>query len=127
MSGFLRSTIAHVGFAFLAMGSWAAFANRGHAMPAPLLAFATQGALSAAITLCLKRGLEALARRLDGAAALIVPPLAAALASASVLTLVHILAGTPEILRTIALPLTVVTSYAALYSRALTRDKETAR
>jgi len=32
----MRSSVVHVAFAFVAMGSWAAFANRAHPMPAPL-------------------------------------------------------------------------------------------
>lgn len=115
MTGLLRSGIVHVLFAFLAMGSWAAFANRLHPMPAPLLAGLVQGGLSACITLFLKRSIDLLVSRLDGVAARIVPPVAAAAISASLLTTLHGLSGTPEILATVALPLAVATSYAALY------------
>jgi mannose/fructose/N-acetylgalactosamine-specific phosphotransferase system component IIC len=107
-----RSGIVHVLFAFLALGSWAAFANRLHPMPAPLVAGLLQGGLSASITLFLKRGIDFLATRLDGAAALIVPPIAAASISASLLTTIHGLSRTPEILATVALPLAVATTYA---------------
>ncbi|MGO4172783.1 hypothetical protein AB4Z16_11355 [Bosea sp. TAF32] len=117
----MRSSIVHVAFAFLAMGSWAAFANRGHAMPAPLQAGLIQGALSASITLVLKRCIEYLAGRFTGLAALLAPPLIAGLVSASVLTVIHTIGGTPEIARTIAVPLTVATSYAALYNYSLWR------
>lgn len=107
--------------AFLLMGGWAAYANSAHPMPRPLIAGLVQGCLSALITLGLKRMLEALARRLTGAAALILPVLAAAVLSAALLSAVHTLAGTPEVLRTIAVPVTVTTLYAASYTLALWR------
>lgn len=119
-----RSSVVHVAFAFLAMGSWAAFANRAHPMPAPLLAGLIQGALSAVITLLLKRGIEELAKRFAGLAALLAPPLIAGLVSASLLTVIHTIGGTPEIGRTIAVPLSVATSYAALYNLSLWRSRK---
>lgn len=106
-------------FAFLAMGGWAVFANRTHAMPAPLLAGAVQGVLSACITLFLKRIIDCAAARLSGLAALILPPLIAFIISVSLLTAIHTLAGTPEVLATLAVPLTVATTYAAIYNYAL--------
>ena len=114
-----RSSAVHVLFAFLAMGGWAVLANRAHAMPAPLFAGVIQGGLSAAITLFLKRVIEALALHLHGVAALLAPPVITCLVSASLLTLIHTLSGTPEVLATIALPMTVATSYAALYNVSL--------
>jgi hypothetical protein len=120
----MRSSIVHVGFAFVAMGSWAAFANRAHPMPAPLYAGLLQGAISATITLVLKRAIEYLASRFTGLTALLAPPVIAGLVSASLLTLLHTLAETPEIAKTIAVPLTVATSYAALYNYSLWRIRK---
>ena len=120
----MRSSIVHVGFAFLAMGGWAAFANRAHPMPAPLQAGLLQGAISATITLVLKRAIEYLASRFSGLTALLAPPAIACLVSASLLTLLHTLIGTPEIAKTIAVPLTVATSYAALYNYSLWRIRK---
>ena len=120
----MRSSIVHVGFAFLAMGSWAAFANRAHPMPAPLYAGLLQGAISATITLVLKRAIEYLASRFSGLTALLAPPVIAGLVSASLLTILHTLGGTPEIAKTIAVPLTVATSYAALYNYSLWRIRK---
>jgi len=120
----MQSSIVHVAFAFIAMGSWAAFANRAHPMPAPLIAGLIQGTLSAIITLVLKRGIEYLARRFTGLTALLAPPVIAGLVSASVLTIIHTIGGTPEIGRTIAVPLTVATSYAALYNVSLWRSRK---
>ena len=114
-----RSSAVHVGFAFAAMGGWAVFANRAHPAAQALVAGLLQGALSAATTLVLKKAVEALAARLAGLKALLVPPLVAGLISAAVLTSSHALAGTPEVLATVALPLSVATSYAAIWSYAL--------
>ena len=52
------STPLHVGFAFLAMGAWATFANRNHPLPDALLAGLVQGAASGLITFTLKKALE---------------------------------------------------------------------
>jgi len=47
---FLQSSITHISFAFVAMGSWAVFANWAHPMPKPLFAGLLQGLMSATIT-----------------------------------------------------------------------------
>ncbi|MFJ5370376.1 hypothetical protein ACIPIA_14235 [Bosea sp. CER48] len=122
-AGLMRSSIVHVAFAFLAMGSWAAFANRAHPMPAPLHAGLIQGVISASITLVLKRCIEFLAGRFSGLPALLAPPVIAGLVSASLLTFLHTIGGTPEVARTIAVPLTVATTYAALYNFSLWRSR----
>lgn len=116
---FARSGGVHFLAAFCAMGGWALFANRMHPMPAPLLAGLVQGVLSGAITLVLKRFVEAAAARFAGLAALVTPPALAGLLSAAILTAIHAASGTPEILSTIALPLAVSTGYAALYALSL--------
>jgi ABC-type cobalamin transport system permease subunit len=116
-----RQSAVHMAGAFLAMGGWAIFANRSHPMPDPLIAGILQGALSALITLFLKRMIEALSMRLSGSYALVLPPLGAAVVSFVLLVTLHSLAGTPEIAATIAIPLIVSTSYALLYSYSLWR------
>lgn len=118
---FARQSAVHMAGAFLAMGGWAIFANRHHPMPQPMIAGLLQGTVSAIITLFLKRMIEAAVRRLDGVFALVVPPLLAAGVSLGLLVTLHSLAGTPEIAATIAVPLIVSTSYAAIYSFALWR------
>ncbi len=120
-----RSSFVHVAIAFLAMGSWAVFANRAHPMPQPLVAGVVQGALSGAITFVLKRMLEALSARFSGISALVLPPLIAVALSLVVLTAIHTLAGTPEILSTIALPTSVTAAYSMTYTAALWRDRRT--
>jgi hypothetical protein len=118
-----RNGNVHVAFAFLAMGGWAVFANRMHPMPRPLYAGLVQGVLSVGITLVLKTVVEALAARFSGVPALVLPPLAASLISAGLLSTIHAIAGTPEIAATIAVPLTVATSYAAAYNYSLWRGR----
>lgn len=114
-----QSGVLHVAVAFVLMGSWAVFANRSHPMPAQLVAGAVQGALSGLITFGLKRVVERTSRRFTGLASLVLPPLAAFTISVCLLTLLHTASGTPEIAATIAVPLTVSTGYAALYSWTL--------
>ncbi|WP_449467800.1 hypothetical protein [Stenotrophomonas humi] len=108
--------------AFVAMGGWATFANSGHSMPQPLIAGVVQGTLSALITLFLKRMIEALSARLPGSIGGWLPPLAALTASLTLLTSIHWLAGTPEIVRTIIVPLSVTGVYGTLYNIALRRS-----
>lgn len=119
MTGILRSSTAHGIAGFLLMGGWAAFANRAHPMPAPLFAGLVQGALTACITLFLKRMIEAIFHRTGGLAQLLLPPLTALAVSTGLLTTVHRLAGTPALLATIAVPLCVSTGYAFLYTLTL--------
>jgi LytS/YehU family sensor histidine kinase len=113
------SSIVHVLFAFLAMGGWAVFANRMHPMPRPVISGLVQGILSACLTLFLKSVIEALSKRFRGLAALWAPPLIACLGSTGILVTIHALSGTPEIVKTIAVPLLVSTSYAALYNYSI--------
>lgn len=118
------SNAAHMAVAFLAMGGWAVLANSAHPPGQALLAGAVQGTVSAAITLVLKRMIEALARRLPGLAALVLPPVLAVLTSLVLLSVIHHrLAGTPELLRTIAVPLSVTALYSASYAFALWRSR----
>lgn len=120
-----RSSAMHMAFAFIAMGSWAAFANSTHPMPRPLIAGVVQGTLSALITLFLKRMLEALSARLPGSTGVWLPPLVAILVSLTLLGSIHWLAGTPEILRTIAVPMSVTAVYATAYNLTLRRSAAT--
>ena len=116
-----QNSLVHIGIAFLAMGGWAVFANRAHPWPQPLIAGVVQGALSGAITFVLKRMIERLAASFSGIAALVLPPLIAVALSLALLTSIHMLAGTPEILATIALPTSVTAIYSTIYTAALWR------
>jgi hypothetical protein len=118
-----KSTALHVALAALAMGGWALFANSGHGLAAAMAPAAAQGLLSGGITFFLKRALEAMSARLAGPLAYLLPPAATAGTILAVLTGVHALIGTPEIARTIAVPWSVSTLYAIVYSAALTRGK----
>ncbi len=115
----LRQGWLHLAGAFALMGGWALIANRAHPWADMLTAGLVQGSLSAIITLFLKRLIEALVAMLDGARALLLPPLACGAISVLLLSLIHSLAGTPELLATIAVPMIVSTTYATLYTVTL--------
>jgi len=117
------SGTVHVLFAFLAMGGWAGFANRDHAMPQPLYSGLLQGVLSACLTLFLKSVIDALSERFTGITRFWAPPLIACLGSASLLTALHALIGTPEIASTVAVPLLVSTGYASIYNYSISRRR----
>ena len=117
-----RSSLVHAAFAFAAMGSWAMFANREHGVAAMLVGGAVQGALSACITLCLKHIIENLVLMFAGWLSRIMPVIICFLLSLFLLSAIHILMGTPEVLTTIAIPLSVSTLYAAAYSQAIFRQ-----
>lgn len=121
LSRFAGSGFVHVGFAFLAMGGWAVFANRAHAMPRPVLAGLVQGTMSALLTLCLKTAIDALSRRFSGVSSFWAPPAIACALSIALLVAVHAVSGTPEILRTIMVPVAVSVSYSAIYSYSIYR------
>ncbi|MGD9967672.1 MAG: hypothetical protein AB7T59_14215 [Hyphomonadaceae bacterium] len=127
------NTAVHVAFGFIAMGAWAVFANRHHALAEALSAGLVQGIVSGVLTLFLKKSLERMSAMFltaQGAdegtgrniAALIVPPMITAATILAILVAAHSLAGTPEILATIAVPWTVSTSYAILYNLRLWRQ-----
>ncbi|OCP00867.1 MULTISPECIES: hypothetical protein [unclassified Ensifer] len=123
LKGLAGNSVVHVAFAFFAMGGWALVANRHHPMPKPLVAAVVQGTLSALLTLYLKTAIDALSKRVRGARRLFLPPLLACLGSSALLVAIHAATGTPEILRTIAVPLAVSTSYAALYNYSISRGE----
>ncbi|MFC6447762.1 hypothetical protein [Shinella zoogloeoides] len=111
--------VTHFSVACAAMGGWAAFSNRFHPMPAPLTAALIQGVVSGCITLALKGTIERTSSRFSGWSALVAPPVIACILSAIIAVTMHRIGGTPELGQTIVLPLTVSTTYAALYSLAL--------
>jgi hypothetical protein len=118
-AGLARATWVHALVAFAGMGAWGIFANRGHGFGPAILAGVVQGALSATITVFLKRGLEAMHVRLAGWASVVAPPLVACALVLAVLLTAHRLAGTPEVWATIAVPYAVSTSYGWLYTIGL--------
>ncbi len=113
------TTAAHLGVAFVAMGGWTIVANSTASMSRMLLAGALQGTLSAILTFGMKALVEETVRRASAQSARVVAPAFCALFSATVLMSLHRLAGTPEILATVAVPLAVSTGYAALYAHQL--------
>ena len=118
-----ESGAVHVFGAFVLMGSWAVFANWAYPMPRPLIAGFVQGTMSGIITLGLKHLLEMLVKRLSDLWALLVPPLFACGLSITILGMIHSIAGTPEILATLVVPVSVATLYAAVYTFGLWSKK----
>jgi len=104
---------------FLLMGGWAAFANSGHPMPAPVWAGIVQGCLTAGITLIMKRVIEAVVGATSMPWQVSLPPLAAAAISFVALVAVHTVAGTPALWLTVVVPFSVATGYAVLYTITL--------
>ena len=126
MERLTKSSPVHIAFGFLAMGGWALFANRDHGLAGAWLPALVQGILSGALTGALKKTLEALDGRLAGALAFAVPPAITAGSILTLLTLVHTLIGTPEVLATIAVPWSISTLYAIVYNAGLVRARRSA-
>lgn len=124
-SQMLQSTVTHVAFAFVVMGGWGVYANLAHPMPEPLVAGFLQGLMSAVLTLFLKKTVDRLRPVFAYVTGFWAPPLIACIGSTSLLVLVHWLGGTPEILRTILVPVTVAISYIAVYN--FLRQRESGR
>ena len=122
-----NSSIAHVAFSFVLMGSWAVFANWQHPMPKPIIAGLLQGALSGGITLVMKKALEAIfsfwIRQSRPRTALLGTPIMVCSVSATSLLICHAIAGTPELIATIIVPSSVALFYAFTYTYALSRQK----
>lgn len=105
------------------MGGWALYANSRHGLAAAWFPALSQGVLSGLITLVLKRALEAMRGRFPGTLAYAIPPAITAGVVLVLLVTIHELIGTPEVLRTIAVPWSVSTFYAILYSATLVRGQ----
>jgi hypothetical protein len=120
-----REQSLHAAAGFLAMGAWAMFANRAHAWSAMVSAGLVQGALSACITLVMKQIIETLAARLSGWRARVLPVAVCFALSVTLLAVTHTLFGTPELFATMAAPVTVATTYAAIYTQSVVARSET--
>lgn len=116
MRALLQNSALHIAIGFTLMGSWAWFANRSFDWPAPLIAALVQGAITACMTYVLKRVIETVSPRVTGIARYILPVLAASAMSATLLTVLHSLAGTPALWLTILVPFCVATIYAITYA-----------
>ncbi len=120
---FSQQAWVHVTVAAVVMGSWAAYANLSHGWEEALSAGLLQASISGTITYFLKTALEAIGARIPGRHGLWLPPTIACSGSFAVLVTLHSLAGTPEIIATIALPFTVASSYGWIYNAALWRAR----
>lgn len=118
----VRSNLAHMAGGFTLMGTWAAIVHAQYPFSTQVKAGLTQGLLTAMITLVLKRMVEVVEARFSGPMGLIAPPLLACVISVSLLHTIHSFVGTPEVWTTLALPSTVATLYAALYTLRLRRS-----
>lgn len=123
LAGLARSGAVHGAVAFLAMGAWAAFANRDHGAAAMLTAGVIQGTISCIITLILKRALETMFAKLTGWLRIVGPPVVTMSVVLAVLLAIHRLAGTPEVWATIAVPYTVSSLYAWIYTWTLAKGR----
>jgi hypothetical protein len=121
-----RSSPVHVAFGFLLMGGWALYANSGHGLAKAWGPALAQGAISGLLTGALKKTLEALDGKIPGLLAYVLPPALTAGTILALLTAVHTLIGTPEIVRTIAFPWSVSTLYAIVYNAGLVRKRRAA-
>ncbi len=113
--------------AFAVYGAWAGFANRGHGLDAALRAFAVQGCSSAFVTGTVAAVIEWAHLRLPRtrASAAMAVGCGVLFATAFHVTL-HALAGTPELARTVAVPVLANVVYASGYVgtlRALERRR----
>jgi len=115
-TGILNRGWVHMAVGCVAMGSWAAYANAAHPMPKPAIAGMLQGVLSGGITFALKSALDRLRAKTACRVGWWLPPLIACILSLAMLLVAHLLAGTPEVLRTIVLPFSVATLYAVTYN-----------
>jgi len=82
-----------------------------------------QGAASALFTLSLKTALEAMARRLKGTLAYVVPPTVSCSVVLALLVAAHRLAGTRELWATISIPWAASSAYAWIYTALLVRRR----
>jgi hypothetical protein len=119
MRRFLQDNFIHILFSSTVMGAWATFANWAHPRPQPLISGLVQGASAACITYFLKRLIEWLATKFTDSTALWAPPLIACSATLCVLIAAHSVVGTPELVRTIALPFSIGSIYAAIFNYSL--------
>lgn len=117
-----RRSLASAALAFAVYGPWAFVANLGHGVPRALRAGLTQGTVSFVLTLCLTQLMEflfALPRspRLGFALAV-----AGAVTTSALLNVcAHLLAGTPEIVRTITPVVLLGTVFFVSYGANLLR------
>ncbi len=90
------------------------FFNRAHEIPTPLVIGIAHGLLTSSITLFLKQTIKEIFLRTTRWLSIVLPHLAAFQMSLVLLTATHELAGTPALIETFSVPLTVSPRYAFL-------------
>lgn len=98
------------------MGGWAFYSNAEYGFATALTSGTAQGIMSGLLTLFLKKSVDLIRARTPVALKLWVPPIISGAASASLLISIHWLIGTPEIVKTIIVPLGVSLSYVFIYN-----------
>ncbi|MEC7760418.1 MAG: hypothetical protein VX874_00740 [Pseudomonadota bacterium] len=114
----LQSNLAHVLAGIFLMGGWAFIANITHSWLAAFEAGLLQGLITGTMTFFIKKAIEWVASNTTG---VVTPTLAASAISATVLTTIHTIAGTPAFWATVLVPFTVATIYGATYTFTLRR------
>ncbi|MDF3031875.1 MAG: hypothetical protein K0R03_2433 [Moraxellaceae bacterium] len=120
--GVLLAQLPAAAAAFVMWGAWAYWINRAHGHFAGLVAGVAQGAASFTITLIMAAAVTTLSRRLAGRRGqFLLPPFLTVGCTTSALYTLHHLAGTPNILSTIAAPSSVALAYCLWLSFRLSR------
>lgn len=120
-----RYNLLSAGLAFLLWGGWSYFVNRHAPEYSPLISALAQGAGSFVITLVIVRCVSWIYARLPGGAIrLLAPSVLTVTATGSLLYWIHMLVGTSEIAKTIALPLLVAFAFAVYTTFLIHRQRE---
>ena len=114
----------HMLVGFIVMGSWAAFTNWTYAMPAPLIAGLVQGTMSAAFTLGLRWLTEVVAARMHRKRTMSLVPVVICAVTVAILTVIHTLAGTPEILRILLVAVAITTFYSGMQTYGIWKNRK---
>lgn len=110
--------------AFMLWAIWAAYANAGHGMATAIRTGLVQGTASFAITVYLTLSVTWLFNRCRiHILRPVLPVLGTVAVSGSFLVLLHRLVGTPEVLATVAPPITVAALYCAYVNASLLRTE----
>lgn len=116
MKTLLQHPLSHSLAGMCLMGGWAAWSNSGFAMPAPLIAALTQGALTGGITFLMHRVVE---RVFTVSLCWFCAAVCGMATSALFLVGGHTIAGTPAFWQTIVVPLCGASIYTLSFGFSL--------
>ena len=121
-AGQLRRVVFFSVSAFFSFGGWAVFANMQHGLSKKLSAGLTQGLLSLISTAILTSAMETVFGRLSpGVTRFVATGLGPITATLFLMTVAHIVTGTPEIVATMLPSVVVGYTYSLIYAAGLTR------